>query len=264
MKITVLARPRAAHQVVHQHAAACGLRALGHDAVLQFSEHSPHASTEFVVCWGWRMGAPLRVAGHKVIVLERGYLGDRFEWTSVGLNGLNGRATFAPAPRDGGERFRSIAALQPWRQGPGHALICGQVPGDASLQGADLEPWYAEMARRARAAGLEPVFRQHPVAAARGYRQGPPGVRRIEGSLADALAGAAQAITYNSNSAVDALLAGVPVYADNEGSMAWPVANRDVGHAAPVEREPWAHELAWRQWTIEEIRSGAALKGLLP
>lgn len=264
MKVTVLAGPRAAHQIIHQQALAEGLLALGHEPVLRFSEHAAHACTQFVACWGWRMGACLRRAGHTVIVMERGYLGDRFAWTSLGLNGLNGRATFPPAPQDDGERFRAVAELQPWRPGPGYALIVGQVPGDASLQGANLEPWYAEMARQARAAGMEPVFRQHPVAAKKGYRQGPKGVRQHTGDLVGALAGAAQVITYNSNAGVDALLAGVPIYADNEGSMAWPLASRVVGEIRRPSREQWAHDLAWRQWTLDEISSGKALGGLMP
>lgn len=263
MKVTILASPRAAHQVAHQHAAAEGLRALGHEPLLRYSEHSPHASTRFVACWGWRIGAKLRDAGHEVIVLERGYIGDRFVWTSVGLNGLNGRAQFPSARQDQGARFRGLATLLPWREQSGYALIVGQVPGDASLRGVDLEPWYAEMSRQAVAAGMEPVFRQHPQAAKRGYRQGPRGVRQHNGALEDALAGAAQAITYNSNTGVDALLAGVPVYADNEGSMAWPLAGRVVGEFRRPDRSQWAYDLAWRQWSLDEIRSGAALEGLI-
>lgn len=264
MKVTVFASARSRHQVSHQEALAEGLRSRGHEPLLRLSEQAPHASTEYVACWGWRLGATLRRAGHTVVVMERGYLGDRFAWTSLGMNGLNGRATFPEAPKDGGERFGRMAALQPWRDGPGYALIVGQVPGDASLQGRNLEPWYAGMAENARGAGLEPVFRQHPRAAERGYRQGPPGVRCHTGSLAEALSGAAQVVTYNSNTGVDALLAGVPVYADNEGSMAWPLASRVVGDLSRPDRESWAHNLAWRQWSLDEIADGTALKGLLP
>lgn len=247
--------------MLHQQTLADGLRALGHEPVMH---HDGAVTTHAVACWGWRLGVQFRRAGHEVLVMERGYLGDRFSWTSLAWNGLNGRGIFAPTPDDGGARFRQHhAVLQPWRQGPGYALIVGQVPGDASLQGVNLEPWYANMAGHARAAGLEPVFRQHPVAARRGFRQGPRGVRKLTGSLEDALAGAAQVITYNSNTGVDALVAGVPVVADNEGSMAWPLAGQQVGEFHRPEREQWAYDLAWKQWSLDEIASGDALKGLL-
>lgn len=262
MKVVVFASARAAHQIRHQHALAEGLRARGHEPVLRVSDY-PDTGELVVACWGWRLGARLRAAGHEVLVMERGYLGDRFAWTSLAWNGLNGRGRFPAAPQDGGERFRGVAELQPWRQAEGYVLVCGQVPGDASLQGADLEPWYAERCREAQAAGLEPVFRQHPQAAQRGYRQGPKGVRQHTGTLADALAGAIQVVTYNSNTGVDALLAGVPVTAENEGSMAWPLAGRIIGEFCRPDRARWAYDLAWKQWTLEEIASGTALERYL-
>lgn len=263
MEVTIYASPNSPHQVQHQAALAAGLRELGHTPILT---HRAPAQTQVVACWGWRAGALHREAGKDVLVMERGYLGDRFAWTSLAWNGLNGRATFPPAPADDGERFeRHFGPLAPWRTNhrDGHILIVGQVPGDASLQGRDLEPWYADMADRALRLGFEPVFRQHPVAIKQGIRQGPPGIRKHVGPLADALANAAQVVTYNSNTGVDAAVAGVPVYVDNEGSMAWPVGGQLVGDLehAP-DRTAWAHRLAWRQWTLAEIADGTALKGL--
>lgn len=264
MRMTVIASHGSPHQIRHQEVMCEGLRALGHEPIPM---HHGTPSTEAVACWGWRKGAQLRELGHSILVLERGYLGDRFSWTSLAWNGLNGRGTFALAPDDGGARFREhFGPLVPWRTNnyEGYVLIVGQVPGDASLQGRDLEPWYADMADRALKLGFEPVFRQHPVAAKAGLRQGPRGIRKDTGSLAEALAGAAQVVTYNSNTGVDAAVAGVPVYVDNEGSMAWPVGGQLVGDTehAP-DREAWAQKLAWRQWRLEEIASGEALKGLL-
>lgn len=252
---------RAAHQLQHQTAVAEGLRALGHEPILVHTGASP---VKHVACWGWRIGAQLRRQGHEVLVLERGYLGDRFSWTSIAWNGLNGRGTFAATPDDGGARYRAHhAPWSPWRPPSGYALIVGQVPGDASLQGRDLEPWYVQMAAKAREAGLEPVFRQHPVARQRGYRQGPRDVRSLGGTLDEALGGAAVAITFNSNTGVDALLAGVPVVVDNEGSMAWPLASPDVRNLVRPERADWAHALAWKQWLLSEIADGTALRGYL-
>lgn len=261
MEITFTASSRAAHQLEHQQALAEGFRALGHEPVLH---RSGPVTTKHVTCWGWRLGRQLRSIGHEVLVAERGYVGDRFSWTSLAWNGLNGRGQFPDAPQDGGARYRKHhAPFKPWREGPGYALIVGQVPGDASLQGKDLEPWYREQAKLAIDAGLEPVFRQHPVAAKKGFRQGPKGLRQDKGPLEDALAGAAVVLTYNSNTGVDALLAGVPVVADNEGSMAWPLASKSLSNLVRPERAHWAHDLAWKQWLLSEIADGTALKGLL-
>jgi len=73
--------------------------------------------------------------GRDVLVMERGYIGDRTHWTSLGWNGLNGRARVPLAPADGGARFeRNYSRLMhPYNPAGHYALIIGQVPGDASL-----------------------------------------------------------------------------------------------------------------------------------
>jgi hypothetical protein len=258
MQFTVIANPRASHQVQHQEALAQGLRAHGIDAVLSSSDRS---RTKYVACWGWRIGKLLRNAGHEVLVMERGYLGNRFEWTSLAWNGLNGRGTFPPAPRDNGERFKKHFCMLPWKSGGEYALIMGQVPGDASLQGRNLVPWYRQAAEQAAEAyGLPVHFRPHPVALRKGHRHVVSGTIRSAGALESALAQAAVVITYNSNSGVDSVLAGVPTVAVDEGSMASPVVAKNIGEMITPNRERWAAELAWK---LDEIASGVALTNLL-
>lgn len=222
---------------------------------------TPHA--DFVAVWGWREAPRLRARGWNVLVLERGYLGDRMAWTSLGWNGLNGKATWHEPPAgDGLGRFnRHFGHLvQPWRiRGDGHALIIGQVPGDASIKGVNMGAWYARACDAMRARGLAPRFRPHPQAVRRNNRQGEPTAPSIGGSLAQALAGAAVAVTYNSNAGVDAALAGVPVIACDEGAMAWPVAAHGLDHTLITpDRDDWLGRMAWRQWTFDEIASGLA------
>lgn len=225
-----------------------GIEAHGLQArILQ--RHEPRAG-ETVVCWGWRGGQHYHDAGCRVLVMERGYIGDRFAWTSLGWNGLNNRGTMPDPPDDGGARFKEHHAglLQPMQPGGEYVLLCGQVPGDMSLQGADLYPWYVERAEYWRARGKLVLFRPHPLAHLRGPVRPLPGVPMLNGELSDALAGAELVETFNSNTAVDALLAGKLISVADCGSMAW-----DGG-----DRERWAHRLAWRQFTMDEIRSGFA------
>jgi hypothetical protein len=256
MKVVIVANPGAQHQQRHAAAMAEGLKRHGIDATIQRSPLM--AGARVAVCWGWRMGQQLRRAGRDVLVMERGYLGDRFSWTSLGWNGLNGRAKFV-TPDDGGERFRRHFALKPWRTGGEYALIAGQVPGDMSLSGRDLAPWYAEAAQQARAYGLPVRFRQHPEAERLGHRANSvPGASAAAGSLADALAAAAVLITFNSNTSVDAVVAGVPTVTADQGAMAWRVSGHTVGDRATPDREAWAARLAWCQWSMDEIRDGRA------
>ena len=262
MDFTVLSSHRAEHQLAHQAAMIEGLKCHGIVAKKSFSE--AHINTKYVACWGWRVGNLLRAKGHEVLVMERGYLGDRFKYSSLGWNGLNGRASFPEYPDDGGERFNQISFLHPWKKDGKYVLIMGQVPGDQALGGRDLAPWYKEMADQAINKYLLPVvFRQHPEAKKKGFRQFPKGTLASKGTLNRVLENAAIVITYNSNAAVDAVINGIPALSLDPGSMAWDVTGHEVGDVLYPEREKWAHALAWKQWTIAEITSGIPLKPLL-
>lgn len=262
MRFTLISSPRARHQLAHQQALAQGLRAHGVETSFSYAVAS---KTKYVACWGWRAGLALRNRGHEVLVIERGYLGNRFEWSSLAWNGLNGFGRFAESPKDGGERFKNnFAPLLPWRDGGEYVLIMGQVPGDASLRRRDLMPWYRLVAAEAAEKyGLPVHFRQHPESKRKGHSQIVSGAIKSVGNLDEALSGAALVITYNSNAAVDSVLAGVPAIAIDRGSMAWPVAGHSVGEKIIPDREIWAAEMAWKQWRLDEISSGAALTGLL-
>lgn len=246
--------PRTSHQVAHRQALQDGLKRHGVSDL----------GRNVVVCWGWRSGQRHRRAGRDVLVLERGYIGDRFKWSSLGWNGLNGRADFPEYPDDGGDRFRSMAALAPWDPSGEYVLLVGQVRGDAALQGRDLTKWYADAAKHAEGTyGLPVRFRPHPQEVRRGIRRTVPGTASDTGPLADSLDGAAVVVTWNSNTGVDALLAGKPVVVSDPGAMAWPIAAREIGGERGLDREAWAHALAWKQWTLEEIASGEALAGIV-
>lgn len=247
---------RAPHQVRHREALAEGLQR--HGVLNQYRN--------VVACWGWRSGALHRRAGRDVLVLERGYLGDRFSYTSIGWNGLNGKATFPEYPNDGGSRFRAMGLkLERWKPRGEYALVVGQVQGDAALAGKNLGTWYLEASRQAAAVyGLPVRFRPHPLERRRiGIVRHVPGTELDTGPLEESLANAAVVITWNSNTGVDALVAGKPAVAVGEGSMTFPLAARELGGACNADREAWAHSLAWKQWTIDEIRSGDALVGVV-
>lgn len=261
MQITVCASPRAPHQMAHQSAMMKGFSAIGIDSIANVGGA---VNTKHVAVWGWRQGKTLRQRGHEVLVIERGYLGDRFKWTSLAWNGLNGNATFpdVDATRD---RFDSMAEMRPWKEGGEYVLILGQVPGDASLQGKDMMPYYEQWAKKAAEKYSMPVkFRQHPQAVKRGYRQNLRYADDLShGSLENALDNAFVTICWNSNSAVDSVLHGVPAVTLDKGAMAWDVSAHNIGEIIKPDRNKWASNLAWKQWSLDEIKSGEALKEIV-
>jgi len=253
----VVARQAAEHQTGWGTAFARGLRK--HGWVADISENP--GKCDLLVLWGTRRQEAIQTQkrrGGRVCILERGYVGDRFHWTSVSFGGgLNGRGEFR-GPLDDPSRWEKHFShlMKPWRgvRG-GPAVILGQVPTDMSVRGVNLKAHYTAWAGALKSQGFDAVFRPHPNA---------PG-ERIEGvtnlpddqPIEDALNSVCMALTWNSNSAVDAVLAGVPTVAMDKGSMAWPVTGHAVEFPPMPSRESWAHNLAWKQWTADEMASGA-------
>jgi hypothetical protein len=255
--IDIIAEPSMAHHVAHADALATGLTRHG----LPNRTIAPWdaVKSDICACWGWRIADPLAAAGKRVLVMEHGYIGDRHAWTSFGWNGLNGRAEFAPAKDS--DRFRKYFddLLRPWNPEGDYALLIGQVEGDASLYRMDFQSWATRMAAKMwKVFGLPVRYRPHPIAVEYGQKQTVPGCETLRGTLAQALEGAAVAVTFNSNAGVDAMLEGKPVVAIDRGAMVYPIAAHDFEIQSEPARQAWADELAWCQFDMEEIRSGAA------
>jgi len=243
---------RTAHQSSFGGAFGRGLARHGFKVV--YGRRNSFKHTDLLVVWSTRNQQLIQAqlaTGREVCILERGYIGDRFKWTSVSFGGgLNGRATFRGPFEDGSRWDKHFSHLmQPWSDRPdGYALLLQQVPGDMSLRGVDIETFYK------RVKGVFPgvKVRAHP-------NRRPCHGAAYDGmltSLQDDLAGARLAITWNSNSGVDAVLAGVPTIAMDKGSMAWDVAGHALETPGRPDRTRWAHAMAWKQWAYIELESG--------
>lgn len=265
-----------------------------HDRVLEdFFEGCPNESelvqgwkyepSEIAVIFGvhkskikqsWPRGRIFRQQREKnldVIVLETGYVnrgdGENHHY-AAGFNGLNGRCDFRNKNM-GPERWESLKTqLKPYSRGE-RVILCGQVPWDASLefggQTHDHKAWLQEVASQLRVITKRPiVYRPHPLAA-----QAIPSLKGCETStkpLSEDLKNAHCVVSWNSNSCVEALVDGKPVFSFDPGSMVWSVCGKtlaDVDNPEyPVERQQWARDLAHCQWTPEEMRQGLAWRHL--
>lgn len=245
----------ARHHSEHAIAMSEGLKRHGID--YEFFSDTPPAS-DFIVSWGWRKARLWHSRYREVLVMERGYIGDRYKWTSLGWNGLNGRARWNAAQDDGNRLNKYYPRImRPWKkENSGYALIIGQVPGDASIHGVDIDTWYNNVYEKLIKLGYDVKYRHHPLA---NRNKKPVPFASLDGELIKVLRGAQFVITYNSNTAVDAVVNGIPAITYDEGSMAWPVSSHKLTDKLfRGERKDWLIDLSWRQWNIEEIRSGFA------
>lgn len=231
--------------------------------VRRTSEHQ--VDCDIAVFWGHRQQLLILRQKEKkahYLVMERGYVGDRFFWTSLGFDGLNGRAKF-PVIDDGGRRWRQFFQhhMQELQKANGQrwAIVMGQVLGDCAVQHVNFLQWAIDAGVQLRKRGYEPAFRPHPQDP---HRKIPAIPTHAASDIRAALAEAKLVVTYNSNSGVDALLAGVPTVAMDIGSMAYPVAMHEIGDPIWNSRDAWAARLAYCQWMPDEIESGYAWESL--
>lgn len=252
-KARILVRPRAGHQHHWGNAFAEGLRRHGWQVeIVQGYEPS-----DLTVLWGIRRAWDIEATkknGGEVCILERGYIGDRYKFTSVSFGGkLNGEACFSSHGIDGArveKHFSKI--LKPWKWSTdNHALVLGQVVTDMSVAGLQVEQMYADLAAEARSLDYEVKFRPHPLGQSRCE-----GVPVLGGDLDQALAWASVALTVSSNSGVDAVVAGVPCVAIDSRSMVWNVSTRSPRHQERPDRTDWLQRLSYAQWNVEEMASG--------
>ena len=202
-----------------------------------------------------------------------------FEEFRVGIGGAlgdNGGLALAPFVHG---RYRlleqrlELPPLRPYRKTGRNILVIGQVPGDASLRGIDINAWIETTSARLQQLTDRPIrVRFHPGAGApnsrltQALRAKGVAIEEASHSFSRSLEDAWAVVTCCSGASIDALMAGVPVIASSPASFAWDVTDHELEHVvAPTEfqREQWLDRLAAAQWSRAEIGSGAIWQPLL-
>jgi hypothetical protein len=233
-------------------------------AVLGFKRHGLNpilrAKADVAPCvWGVR-NKPAMASGERCLVLERGYFLNRFRWTSAGFGGLNGRADFRTENAGSERAAPHLHLVKPWRghHDGAYVLLLGQVYGDAAVSNVDFPKWLAATARDLVRAGHRVRVRYHPLEPKRAPLPRENVVESADTPLSVDLAGAKWCVSYNSNSGVDAVLAGIPTVTVDKGAMAWDVTGHDPVTPPPMpDRTRWFERLAFCQWH-EDAEAGAA------
>ena len=250
MRSFIYARKGQPHQYRVMAALSQGLAKHGIECMVR-DNYTGAEQADFLVWWGDKV--PEHLMKKPRLILEAGYINgqsgdyhqDRLRYVSAGWNGLHGRADPGAlgCPPD---RFDAIGvSLRPWRTDGEYILVCEQHPGDAvAPQDRD---WWAPMAAMALRHDIPVKVRPHPLCA--------PDMK----PLSESLENAKLCLTWSSTCGIQSVIAGVPTIALDLGSMARDVSEHHMT-LAPVcpDRQQWANDLAYRQWTHRELESGDA------
>ena len=230
----------------------------------------------------------------RCLIMERGYIGDREKYWSIGFDGLNGRADFKNEnmPKD---RF-DLLDIKLKKRGSiasdGAVLFSLQLPWDSAVS----HVWYPEVVHDVVKKILDTsdkkiVLRKHPL-----YDQRRPKAKdwkykaRVNASfeksiniclrdkrvsmsqkkdLRDDLVGRVCLVTFNSNSAVEAMISGTPSIVLDEGSMIYDLSHRSVFEVDSLHtgttidfRKQKLYDIAYAQWNNEEIAEGKPFRHL--
>lgn len=201
-------------------------------------------------------------SGRSLLIVESAFV-KRGEYYQVAWGGFAGHGDFRneDMPRDRWDSFG--VQSRPWQLRPeGPIVVCGQLPRDTTVQATDHISWCRTTVNHYRPMRGGVLFRPHP-------RVEDPGIYGIDEALIDTrpldvVLDEAQAfVTFNSTAGVDAGIAGVPVVACDEGSMAWSIAAQGVGKPLIYpSRRAWLAGLGYSQWTLDEMRRGETWRHL--
>lgn len=209
----------------------------------------------------------IKKAGGRIVFIDKGHMG-RGEYVRTSVD------TFMPTrylmdmkcPPD---RFAKLGIeIKSMRSDGRHIIYAGSSHKYSECRGLGGATEYAQkvLGELMRLSPRAIVYRPKP-----SWQEATP----IEGTffsrpprgLSDELRGAHCLVTHGSNSAVEALLAGIPTIVLGDG-VALPLSKASVQDVEDLyiptdeERHKWASNLAYCQWSLSELRSGEAWENL--
>jgi len=195
-----------------------------------------------------------RKGGGALLVAENGYYtpaGADHQPYAIALDGHNGSGRWY-APDD--SRLKALdIPFKPFRPQEGSKVVVAAQRGIGSPEMRSPPGWHADVADRLFK--WDVVVRPHP------------GMEPPATALLDDLEDARCLVVWSSNCATTALINGIPTYYAAPHIITAPAARKltedlDLDTYEHLRHEAFA-KMAWAQWTLDEIRSGLAIKTLL-
>tara|TARA_B110000977_G_C11091282_1_gene496991 strand:+ start:13259 stop:14194 length:936 start_codon:yes stop_codon:yes gene_type:complete len=145
-----------------------------------------------------------------------------------------------------------------------YILVCAQVPTDTQVQHINYNAWIYETVKTLLGKNYKVLYRKHP-------KYNTSLIKELENhenlimdsnTLEKSISNAYVVVAFNSNCLLDAILQGVPIFAFDNTSSVYDLANHTFDTLdAPyfpsyeVRLQTFAN-IAYTQWTDEEIRNG--------
>jgi len=259
-----------------------GITHLGHTA--HDNDLNADVAVIWSVLWYGRMAKNKAVWDHftkqgkPIIVLEVGALKRNTTW-KVAVGGINNEAYFGHTTNNDDVRLTALGIrIQDWKdtKNTNSIIICGQH--QASHQWRNMPPvsdWISNTIQEIRQHTDRHIkVRCHPRypfnfnnTKTNVVKSMPKRIDIVQDfyDFGAELSNAHCVVNWSSNPAIETVLAGVPVFTGPD-SLAYAVANHSFDTIeAPIkpDRQQWANDLAYTEWTVDEIAKGIPLIRIL-
>lgn len=236
-----------------------GLLRHGHQATTMSKKAD--AAVIWSVLWYGRMKTNQSIFNHyriynkPVIVLEIGSLIRDKTW-KIGINGINKGSFFVSRGQDDSRKRNLGLTSKPWNKYGNKILICGQHEHSQQWLGQPpMKQWVLNKIELIKKYTDRPIeFRPHPR-----YPVSLPDVKLSTVSdFKEDLARSWAVVNHNSGPGIISNIEGVPSFV-HDSSLASELGNSDISQIEnPVlmNREQWMNDLAWTEWTVEEMAAG--------
>jgi hypothetical protein len=213
--------------------------------------------------------------GKPVIVLEVGGIKRGTTW-KVGLNGINREANFGPMGNDDSRVRKLGLRLKPWKYNNEYGdiiIACQHAHSHQWRNQKSVQTWVFDSIDLLRQhTNRKIIVRPHPRSPIPGIQhefknvilQVPSQIPQTYDDFDFDPSDAYAVINWSSNPATQAVIQGIPVFVGPD-SLAYDVGCTNLASInGPVmpDRTQWLNDIAYTEWTLEEIEQGIPLKRL--
>lgn len=204
----------------------------------------------------------------------------------VGVNGFLNKAGMFNSRSRPPDRLEALGIeWSEWKNNPdGHITVMLQLPGDASLRGISIYDWGYHVINKLRNyTDRKIILRSHPGHNVKDTDEFYKFVTDVlihytdvevhigrETVLDKSLEDCYCTVTYSSGAGIDSILKGIPTIATDPGNFAWDVSSNYLSEVEDLKLNDaetinqWLSNLAYHQWSIDEMEDGTVWKHLAP